>query len=430
MTELSSFHKKTLAERLESLKTLPHITPDDWHNLEHAISLSSETADTIIENFIHVYGVPLGIAPNFLIDNKLYHAPMATEEPSVIAAASFGARIIAQSGGFTITQNDRAMVGHISLYGVKNIDETMARILSEKQTIIQRAHNAYPSIVKRGGGVLDVTVAHKKSIDGVSFVVVYLVVDTQEAMGANMLNTMLEAVREYVTSLSGGESLMAILSNFATKSVVTATCRIPAHLLEHHSHTLSGETVRDKIVLAYQFATADIYRATTHNKGIMNGISAVVLASGNDTRAIEAGAHAYASQSGNYQPLTKWEKNESGELVGTISLPLPIGFVGGSITVHPSAKLSQHLSQTQNAKELASLIACVGLAQNFAALRALVSEGIQKGHMARQLKSLALTVGATGDEINELVAHLKQAPIVNQEYAATYLQNMREKATK
>lgn len=430
MTELSSFHKKTHSERLEALKTLPYITSDDMHNIYHDISLSPETADTIIENFIQVYGVPLGIAPNFLIDGKLYHAPMATEEPSVIAAASFGARIIAQSGGFTITQNERSMIGHIALYGVTNVDETMARILAAKQTIIQHAHNAYPSIVKRGGGVIDVQVSHKVSVAGVSFVVVYLIVDTQEAMGANMLNTMLEAVRDYVTSLSDGQSLMAILSNFATNSVVTATCRIPAQLLEHRSHTLSGETVRDKIVLAYQFATADIYRATTHNKGIMNGISAVVLATGNDTRAIEAGAHAYASQSGLYQPLTKWEKDDSGMLIGTISLPLPIGFVGGSISVHPSAKLSQHLSQAQNAKELASLIACVGLAQNLAALRALVSEGIQKGHMARQLKSLALTVGATGSEIDELVEHLKQAPIVNQEYATNYLQYMREKATK
>lgn len=421
MTKFNKFYKKTLLERLDVLENLGDITL-----LRNNQTLSLDTANTIIENCIGLYGVPLGIAPEFIIDGNTYHAPMATEEPSVIAAASFAAKIIAKSGGFTVEQNDRGMIGQIAFPNVTNIDNATKIILEHQNDILQRANNAYPSIVKRGGGARKIWVEHKTSTDKTNlFLIVYLEVDTQEAMGANMLNTMLEAICPYIAKLIQQNALLSILSNYATQSIVRVTCTIKPEHLQAGNTTLSATDLVQKIALAYQFASADIYRATTHNKGVMNGISAVVLATGNDTRAIESGVHAYSSQTGTYQPITKWEVLNTGELKGTIEVPLPVGFVGGSISIHPTAKISQLLSQTTNAKELAALIASVGLAQNLAALRALVSDGIQKGHMALQLKSLALSVGATSNEVDTVVEQLKQSAIVNQDTAQQILNNLR-----
>lgn len=421
MTKFNKFYKKTLTERLDVLQNIGDISL--LHNNK---TLSLDAADTIIENCIGLYGVPLGIAPEFIIDGKTYHAPMATEEPSVIAAASFAAKIIAKSGGFTIEQNNRGMIGQIAFPNISNITHATQIILKHQQDILKRANQAYPSIVKRGGGARKIWIEHKHSSDKTTnFLIVYLHVDTQEAMGANMLNTMLETICPYISELLQQEALLSILSNYATQSIVRITCTVkPEHLLAGNT-TLNATEFAQKIALAYQFASADIYRATTHNKGVMNGISAIVLATGNDTRAIEAGVHAYSTRTGVYQPITKWEVLKTGDLKGTIELPLPIGFVGGSIGIHPTAQISQLLSQTTNAKELAALIASVGLAQNLAALRALVSDGIQKGHMALQLKSLALNVGATYNEVDDVVEKLKQSPIVNQEIARQILSNLR-----
>lgn len=426
MSQFKGFYKKTFQERLHILQQLPNLSESTQKILQTQHTLDYHTADTIIENFYHIYGIPMGIAPNFLINGKTYHAPLATEEPSVIAAASFGAQIIARAGGFTVNANQRMMIGEIALYQVENLEQTISLIQAHKQQLLDEANLAYPSIVKRGGGAKDLRVTCKYSIDQIPFIIVYLLVDTQEAMGANMLNTMLEAITPTLEHLTNAPALMSILSNFATESLVSVSCQIPCHLLSKID-TLSGETVRDHIILAYQLATADIYRATTHNKGIMNGISALVLATGNDTRAIEAGAHAYASHTGQYFPLTTWEKAPNGDLKGSITLPLPIGFVGGSIAIHPSAKMAQELSQTHSAKELAALIASLGLAQNLAALRALVSEGIQQGHMALQLKSLALTVGAKLHEVQPLIQFLKNEKTVNQDLAKKYLNILRQK---
>lgn len=421
MTKFNKFYKKTLTERLDVLESIGNIS-----SLRHHKTLSLDTANTIIENCIGLYGVPLGIAPEFIIDGKTYHAPMATEEPSVIAAASFGAKIIAKSGGFTVEQNDRGMIGQIAFANVSNIQQATQLILEHHNNILERANNAYPSIVKRGGGAKKLWIEHKDSADKTTtFLIVYLHVDTQEAMGANMLNTMLETICPYITELIQQHALLSILSNYATQSIVRVTCTVKPEHLQAGNTTLNPKELAQKIALAYQFASADIYRATTHNKGVMNGISAVVLATGNDTRAIEAGVHAYSTRSNMYQPITKWEVLKTGELKGTIELPLPIGFVGGSISIHPSAKMSQLLSQTKNAKELAALIASVGLAQNLAALRALVSDGIQKGHMSLQLKSLALSVGATTNEVDKVVKKLKQSPIINQEVAQHILNDLR-----
>lgn len=421
MTKFNKFYKKTLSERLEVLESIGDIT-----TLLNKKTLSLDIANTIIENCIGLYGVPLGIAPEFVIDGKTYHAPMATEEPSVIAAASFGTKIIAKSGGFTVEENNRGMIGQIAFPNVSDVQHTTQLILEHQNEILECANNAYPSIVKRGGGARKIWVEHKISADKTtSFLIVYLHVDTQEAMGANMLNTMLEAICPYIAELIQQDALLSILSNFATQSIVRVTCTVKPEHLQAGNTSLNANELVKKVALAYQFASADVYRATTHNKGVMNGISAVVLATGNDTRAIEAGVHAYSSRTGSYQPITKWEVLQTGELKGTIELPLPIGFVGGSIGIHPSAKVSQLLSQTTNAKELAALIASVGLAQNLAALRALVSDGIQKGHMALQLKSLALSVGATSDEVDRVVEKLKQSPIINQETAQHILNDLR-----
>ncbi|MBF0780341.1 MULTISPECIES: hydroxymethylglutaryl-CoA reductase, degradative [unclassified Granulicatella] len=425
MSHFKGFYKKTYLERLHILQELPNLSEKTQHTLQEKCSLSYETANTIIENFFHVYGIPMGIVPNILIDGNIFHAPLATEEPSVIAAANFGAQLITRSGGFTTISHQRIMIGQIALYHVNNIDNTIHKLMLHKDDLIKDANLAYPSIVKRGGGAKDLRVECKYSLDNTAFLIVYLLVDTQEAMGANILNTMLEAITPKIEKLSHAPALMSILSNYATESLISVSCQIPCALLAKGEHT-SGNTVRDHIILAYQLATADVYRATTHNKGIMNGISAVVLATGNDTRAIEAGAHAYASHTGTYFPLTTWSKTENGDLKGSITLPLPIGFVGGSISIHPSAQMAQNLSQTTSAKELSSLIASIGLAQNFSALRALVTDGIQKGHMALQLKSLALTVGAELHEIEPLIQQLKQEKNINQEIAKNYLEKLRQ----
>lgn len=424
MTHFTKFYKKTLRERLDVLSSLGDITP-----LLNNSTLSLDTADTIIENCIGLYGVPLGIAPEFIIDNKTYHAPMATEEPSVIAAASFGAKIIGKSGGFTVEHNTRGMIGQIAFSNVNHVSSAKQTIEQHCDVLLQVANDAYPSIVKRGGGATQLWVEEKTSADQqVSFLIVYVAVDTQEAMGANMLNTMLESVAQSIQEMIGHDALLSILSNFAQHSIVRVSCTIKPHHLLAPANTYTNDELAQRIVLAYQLASADIYRATTHNKGVMNGISAVVLATGNDTRAIEAGVHAYSTRSGQYQPITTWQLTDTGHLKGSIEVPLPIGFVGGSISLHPTAQVAQTLSQATNAKELAALIASVGLAQNLAALRALVSDGIQKGHMALQYKSLALSVGATAHEVDTLVSIMKQSKNVNQDIAKQLLDQLR--ATK
>lgn len=422
----TQFYKKTATERLQLLSDAKLLTNEQIKALQQQ-AVSIDLADTIIENAIGVYEIPMGLATNFVIDNKTFHAPMATEEASVIAAANFGARLIGESGGFTVESQTRQMIGEIALYNVPNYYKAQQQIEKHAKDLVEKANRAYPSIVKRGGGATSVHTAVKTSLDQTqTFLIVYLTIDSKEAMGANMLNTMLEAIVPTIEKLTGGTSLMGILSNFATQSVVRVSCLIDPRLLSRKKDIVHGKKIRDRIVLAYQLASADIYRATTHNKGVMNGISAVVLATGNDTRAIEAGAHAYATRSTNYQPLTTWSIDTKTDfLKGTIELPVPIGTVGGSISVHPSAQIALSLSLTKNAKQLAALIASVGLAQNLAALRALVDEGIQQGHMALQQKALAKSIGASDEEIPALLSLLKQETVVNREIVQQLLNSLR-----
>jgi len=351
---------------------------------------------------------------------------MAIEEPSVIAAASAGAKIIAMAGGFRTTIQKRIMIGQVALKNVPDSSVAERLILSHQEEILQVANAAHPSIVKRGGGARRVSVRILAADDAAGtpeFLVVHLHVETLEAMGANIINTIMEGVIPYLESLTGGKALMGILSNYATDCLATAECRIPAALLAKGA--FSGEEVRDRLIEAYQFAYVDPYRAVTNNKGIMNGIDAIVLASGNDWRAISAGAHAYASRSGQYRSLTTWKKAENGDLLGSLTLPLPIGAVGGSINFHPAAKMTKEILGYRSASELESIIASVGLAQNFSAIKALVTEGIQKGHMGLHSRSLAISVGAVGNEIEKLSERLKSEKNMNLETAQTLLAQIR-----
>ena len=419
----TGFSKKTPAERLEFLKAHELLQTENWQNLANQSHLPLETANQMSENVLSVLALPYSIAPDFLIDGQVYQVPFATEEPSVVAAASFAAKIIQRSGGFKTKIHNRQMVGQVALYDVPDVAKALEQIQNEKSDLLELANQAHPSIVKRGGGARDLRMDF---LEGeTDFLVLYLVVDTQEAMGANILNTMLEALKERLEELTGGQSLMAILSNYATEALVTASCEIDFHSLSRDK--AEAERTAQRIALASQFAKQDPYRASTHNKGIFNGIDAVLLATGNDWRAIEAGAHAYAARDGRYQGLSKWEANlEERKLYGQLTLPMPVAAKGGSIGLNPMVVASFDLLGQPTAKELASIIASVGLAQNFAALRALVTTGIQAGHMKLQAKSLALLAGAQEGEIAAVVAELLKEKQFNQAKAKGILTKIRK----
>ena len=418
------FYQKPLEERKETLLNHPSLSNEAKERLKNDLSLPESVAGQMVENQIEIYGLPYGIVPEIIVNGKSYIVPMVTEEPSVIAAASYASKLINLAGGTTTIQEKREMIGEIAI--VKSpltLEAVKAKLEEQKESLFTIANNSHPSIVKRGGGIRDIWV-EEKSTDKKRFYIFYVSVDTQEAMGANMLNTILESLVSPIEAMTAGESIMAILSNLAINSVVTAKCVLSPRILD--TKTTKGEDVVDRIVLASEFSKADPYRATTHNKGIMNGIDSVVIATGNDWRAIEAGAHAFASLSGKYQPLTNWTKDETGNLVGTITLPLPVGTVGGSISIHPGAQFAHELLGHPSAVELAGIIASIGLAQNLAAVRALVTDGIQKGHMRLQAKSLGLAVGATEEELPHLMNLRSQAPHLNQETAKALLEELRK----
>lgn len=421
----TGFSKKSLQERLQILKDYHLLNEDNQTNLEHNHMLPLSTADQMSENVLATFALPYSFVPVVVVDEEVYQVPFVTEEPSVVAAASFAAKIIKRSGGFKTTIHNRQMIGQVALYQVANIEVAIKNIQNHKQELLELANQAHPSIVNRGGGACDLRV---EWLNGeAEFLVVYLTVDTQEAMGANILNTMLEALKTPLEELTGGESLMAILSNYATEALVTATCEIDIRFLDRNKS--EALDIAKKIVLASQFAKQDPYRASTHNKGIFNGIDAVVLATGNDWRAIEAGAHTYASRNGSYQGLTTWSIKEATQtLCGEITLPLPIATKGGSIGLNPTVEVSFDLLKQPTAKEFASIIASIGLAQNFAALKALVSTGIQHGHMKLQAKSLALLAGAKDTEIAPLISQLVSEKHFSLKRAQEILENIRQKS--
>ena len=418
----NGFSKKSYQERLELLKAQALLSPERQESLEQDEQMSVTVADQLSENVVGTFSLPYSLVPEVLVNGQEYTVPYVTEEPSVVAAASYASKIIKRAGGFTAQVHERQMIGQVALYQVADPDLAQEKIDGKKVELLELANQAYPSIVKRGGGARDL---HVEQIKGeTDFLVVYLHVDTQEAMGANMLNTMLEALKPVLEELSQGQSLMGILSNYATDSLVTASCRIAFRYLSRQKD--QGREIAEKIALASQFAQADPYRATTHNKGIFNGIDAILIATGNDWRAIEAGAHAFASRDGHYQGLSQWTLDfEREELVGEMTLPMPVATKGGSIGLNPRVSLSHELLGNPSAKELAQIIVSIGLAQNFAALKALVSTGIQQGHMKLQAKSLALLAGASESEVAPLVERLIADKTFNLETAQRYLENLR-----
>lgn len=418
----NGFSKKSYQERLELLKAQALLSPERQGSLEQDEQMSVTVADQLSENVVGTFSLPYSLVPEVLVNGQEYTVPYVTEEPSVVAAASYASKIIKRAGGFTVQVHERQMIGQVALYQVADPEQAQEKIANKKTELLGLANQAYPSIVKRGGGARDLHVEQLKS--ETDFLVVYLHVDTQEAMGANMLNTMLEALKPVLEELSQGQSLMGILSNYATDSLVTACCRIAFRYLSRQKD--QGREIAEKIAFASQFAQADPYRATTHNKGIFNGIDAILIATGNDWRAIEAGAHAFASRDGHYQGLSSWRLDlETEELVGQMTLPMPVATKGGSIGLNPRVALSHELLGNPSAKELAQIIVSIGLAQNFAALKALVSTGIQQGHMKLQAKSLALLAGASESEVAPLVERLIADKTFNLETAQRYLENLR-----
>ena len=418
----NGFSKKSYHERLELLKAQALLSPERQESLEQDEQMSVTVADQLSENVVGTFSLPYSLVPEVLVNGQEYTVPYVTEEPSVVAAASYASKIIKRAGGFTAQVHERQMIGQVALYQVDDLDLAQEKIASKKAKLLELANQAYPSIVKRGGGARDL---HVEQIKGeTDFLVVYLHVDTQEAMGANMLNTMLEALKPVLEELSQGQSLMGILSNYATDSLVTASCRIAFRYLSRQKD--QGREIAEKIALANQFAQADPYRAATHNKGIFNGVDAILIATGNDWRAIEAGAHAFASRDGHYQGLSCWTLDlEREELVGEMTLPMPVATKGGSIGLNPRVALSHELLGNPSAKELAQIIVSIGLAQNFAALKALVSTGIQQGHMKLQAKSLALLAGASESEVAPLVERLIADKTFNLDTAKRHLENLR-----
>lgn len=420
MVKLTGFSKASPAERIEKLTQAGLFSEEGLQTLRDNEILPLSLANEMVENVLGTLALPFGLAPGFQIDGQEIQVPMVTEEPSVIAAASYAAGLIKRSGGFQTQVHKRQMIGQVALYDVSNNEKAIQAITGAKEDLLQLANQAYPSIVKRGGGARDLWIEEKGD-----FLICYLSVDPKEAMGANMLNTMLEALVDPLEDLSGGQSLMAILSNLATDALVTARCTIDYRFLSRDPKEAAD--IAQKMALASQLAAVDPYRAATHNKGIFNGIDAVVLATGNDWRAIEAGGHTYASRTGQAQGLSSWIHHpEQQVLEGQLTLPMPIATRGGSIGLNPSVQVAHELLGNPDAQTLARIIVAVGLAQNFAALKALVSTGIQHGHMKLQAKSLALLAGATPSEVAPVVQALLEDKPFNLDKAQAVLEKLRQ----
>ena len=391
-SRISGFYKLSPEERLRIVKEFAGLTDEEASLLRDTGSLKIDLADRMIENVIGVFPIPLGVAVNFLINGRDYLIPMAIEEPSVVAAASYGAKMAREGGGIFTSSTEPIMIGQIQSVGIKDPYRAKMSILEAKDEILKKANEQDPILVSLGGGAKDLRVKVIDTMVG-PMVITELLVDCRDAMGANAVNTMAEAVAPLIERITKGRVYLRIISNLATMRLARAWAVIP-------KEAVGGEDVVDGIVNAYAFAAADPYRAATHNKGILNGVIAVVIATGNDHRAVEAGAHAYAAISGRYLPLSVWEKNEDGDLVGSLEMPIPVGIVGGATKVHPIAKIALKILGVKSARELSEIMAAVGLVQNLAALRALAHEGIQRGHMSLHARNIAIMAGATGDLID------------------------------
>lgn len=394
-TRIPSFYNLSPNERLDIIAKASNLNENDKKVLLGLSPLPIKKADSMIENVIGFIPIPLGVAANFKVNNKDVFIPMATEEPSVIAAASHAAKLAYETGGFVTTNSGSIMRGQIQLTTIQNPYGTMARLYENKAKILEFCNEKDPTLVSLGGGAKDIEV-HIIQDGEHPMVVLHILVDTKDAMGANAVNTMAESVAPMIESITDGSVNLRIISNLADKRLV----RVRACFKKE---AIGGTEVIDNIISAYKFADIDPYRAATHNKGIMNGISAVVLATGNDTRAIEAGAHAYAARTGRYRSLSHWEKTGDGDLVGTMEIPMAVGIVGGGTKSNPVSNITLKILDVQTAEELAGIIAATGLAQNLGGLKALATEGIQRGHMALHARNLATMAGADDSLIDEIV---------------------------
>ena len=418
------FSKKNIIDKIKILYDNKIINNEYKNILENNTTLPLEIAEQMTENTIGTFALPFSIVPNIMVDNINYTVPMVTEEPSVVAACSYAGKLIAKSGGFSTEILDRKMIGEVALFDIDNLEKAEKIILTNKEKILQLANNSHPSIVVRGGGAIDITTKIFNEKNN-SFLVVYLIADVKEAMGANILNNMLEGIKPLLEEITNSKALMAILSNYATESLVKSICAIDIKYLSNDKK--EAFNIAKKIELASEFAKIDIYRATTHNKGIFNGIDATVIATGNDWRSIEAGGHAFATKNGKYEGLTNWIFDGTNKkLIGELTLPMPIASVGGSIGLNPTVKAAFNILNNPDAKTLASIIVSVGLAQNFAAIKALVSTGIQKGHMKMQARSLALFAGAEGNEVEIVVEKLFTSKFINLETAKNIILEIRK----
>jgi hydroxymethylglutaryl-CoA reductase len=415
-SRISGFYRLGVSERLGIVKDFAGLT-DEEVNLLQTSKMGLVIADKMIENVIGTFELPLGIATNFLINGKDYLIPMAIEEPSVVAAASNAARMCREGGGLFAVSTDPLMIAQIQLVGVTSPHTAVMKILQHKDEIVRIANEKDPLLISLGGGVRDVEVRVIQTPVG-PMVITHLIVDVKDAMGANVVNTMAEAVGPYIEKITGGKVLLRIVSNLADKRLVRVWTRVP-------KEAVGGPEVVDGIVYAWAFAASDPYRAATHNKGIMNGVIAVALATGQDTRALEAGAHAYAARSGRYTTLSTWEKDENGDLVGYLEMPMAVGIVGGATRVNPLAKISLKILGVKTARELAEVMGAVGLAQNLAALRALVAEGIQRGHMKLHARQIAIAAGAHGEEVDKVVAEMLKEGIIRIDKAKEILSRLR-----
>jgi hydroxymethylglutaryl-CoA reductase len=400
-SRIPGFYDKSLGDRVQTIAGLSQLPPEHIAALDGSGGLTPEQANHMIENVVGIHALPLGVAVNFLVNGRDVLVPMAIEEPSVVAGASFMAKLARSGGGFTAHTSEPEMIGQMQILDVADLHTARLALLEQKPHILELANRIDPVLIRLGGGARDLEVRIIEDSPIGAFLVAHLIYDTRDAMGANAVNTACEALAPTVEQITGGRVHLRILSNLADRRLARARCTIPVKQLSFGE--FSGERVRDGIIEACAFAAADPYRAATHNKGIMNGVDPVVIATGNDWRAIEAGAHAYAARGGRYTALTTWHRDGQGDLVGTIEMPMAVGIVGGATKVHPTAQAALNLMGIKSARELAEIIVSVGLAQNVAALRALATEGIQRGHMSLHARQVAIAAGATGDAIDLVV---------------------------
>jgi hydroxymethylglutaryl-CoA reductase len=419
-SRIPGFYQLSIAERIAKLAEVYELSIEEVQALSSHGALSLEQADKMIENAVGIFSLPIGIGANFLINGKEYLVPMAIEEPSVVAAASFGAKVIREAGGFVATSTEPVMIGQIQVVGCPDFAAAQAAINAHHDELVALGNSLIPRMVERGGGVrrIDTKLIGQDTPYG-TMLILHVLIDTRDAMGANLINTTVEGMAPRVEKLTGGKVYLRILSNLADQRLAKAKAVIPPRCLD--TKTLKGEDVIEGIVQAQNFAILDPHRAVTHNKGVMNGVDAVVIASGNDWRSVEAAAHAYAARSGQYRAMTEWYRDETGNLIGELELPMAVGTVGAAISLHPMAKIALKFSRVKSARELAEVIVCVGLAQNLSANRALATDGIQKGHMALHARTVAMTVGASGDAIDTIAAEMVRLKDISLERARELL---------